>query len=276
MLRNVNDKGGGKFETCGLTSWAQRFDLWCSPFWLRFTYVTPVLVTQYWGSKRSGRSKFTQWQPKLSFYYTATILSLLGHTRFSGMTTRGGDDDMSGDHDVYIAQFEADSDDSSEEAHAASFALASRVWVVWISSQSGAKQQVTVPIGAGGGGGGVLSTAAAAPVVTLVQLVANSTLGKQSALQTTTLSTGSISVTVQASEKPILILLGVGPSPMSGPVPPIDAPVPFVCKRRDGSTLGPGLFCDSNASATPSGSYRVCPSGAQEVCPGDILMSLWA
>jgi hypothetical protein len=34
---------------------AGRFHLWRGPFWLRFTYVTPVLVTKRWGWKRLGR-----------------------------------------------------------------------------------------------------------------------------------------------------------------------------------------------------------------------------
>ena len=199
MLRNVNDKGGGKFETCGLTS-----------------------------------AKSSQWQPKLSFYYTSTLLSLLGHTRFSTMK-QGADG-------AYIAQFDADSAELSNGG-------ASRVWVVWLGSVSGATAKVSIPVSAG------------TSAITLVELVGNSTVGKQRAL---TITDGS--VTVQASEKPILVLLGVSPAPMTGPVPPIDAPVPFVCKRKNGSALGPGLFCDGNASA-PSGNYRVCPSGAQEVCP---------
>ena len=202
MLRNVNDKGGGKFETCGLTS-----------------------------------SKATQWQPKLSFYYTATILSLLGHTRFSKLN-RGADD-------VYIAEFDSDSVELLRQGQA------SRVWVVWIGSQSNAKKQIAIP----GLSPGSLP-------VTLVELVDNSTTGQQRALSAE--MDGMISI--HASEKPVLVLLGVSPSPISGPVPPIDAPVPFVCKRRDGSALGPGLFCNGNATS-PSGHYHVCPSDAQKVCP---------
>jgi hypothetical protein len=34
--------------------WAGRFHLGIGPYWLRFTYVAPVLVTKYWGRKRPG------------------------------------------------------------------------------------------------------------------------------------------------------------------------------------------------------------------------------
>eukprot|EP01047_Picozoa_sp_COSAG01_P033425 COSAG01_NODE_2460_length_7655_cov_15.411858_2_plen_285_part_00 len=203
MLRNVNDDGGGKFETCGLTS-----------------------------------SKQTQWKPRLSFYYVATVLSLLGHTRLSHLKEES---------DLYVGYFDADPSERLSQTSA------SRVLVIWLGSVTGAHRQVSVQVGSG--------SIQASPV-TLVQLVANSTVGKQSALQVALDGT----ISVNATEKPVLVLVGAAPQPMSGPVPPIDAPIPYVCKRHDGSALGPGLFCDGNGSQ-PSSSYRVCPAGARESCP---------
>jgi hypothetical protein len=37
--------------------WAGRFHLGIGSYWLRFTYVTPVLVNKYWGRKRPGREE---------------------------------------------------------------------------------------------------------------------------------------------------------------------------------------------------------------------------
>ena len=51
MLRNVNDHGGQKFDTCGLTS-----------------------------------AKSSQWKPKISWYFVSTLTSLLGHMRHSSST----------------------------------------------------------------------------------------------------------------------------------------------------------------------------------------------
>ena len=71
MLRNVNNQGGQKFDTCGLTS-----------------------------------SKQTQWQPKLSFYYVATLTNLLGHMRHTSLHVADNETQL------YVAQLDADTDPS--------------------------------------------------------------------------------------------------------------------------------------------------------------------
>lgn len=70
-------------------------------------------------------------------------------------------------------------------------------------------------------------------VATLVDLVGNSTVGNQSALP----MTGG-KVTIDVSEMPVVILLGVPPIPPTGPVPPIQPPTSPLC--QPGSI---GLFC---------------------------------
>jgi hypothetical protein len=51
---------GGEDSDCRLSNlraaWAGRFHLKIGPYWLIFTYVTPVLVTRYRGRKRPGRT----------------------------------------------------------------------------------------------------------------------------------------------------------------------------------------------------------------------------
>lgn len=236
MLRNVNDKGGTKFETCGLTS-----------------------------------SKQTQWKPKLSFYYISTVTNLLGQMRIVGHTVDNATK-------LYTAEFKVSTTSPSEVSNAAVPVGASRAFVIWLGTATGDSMKYTLQPGS-------LSGSEA----TLVELVDNSTVGKQ----TKALISPGGGVTLTVTESPIIVLLGVTPQPETGPVPPIDAPIPFVCKRRDGSALGPGLYCDGNQTS-PSGAYRVaalsllccrspihlqhstyttsfveqvCPNGAGQQCP---------
>lgn len=87
MLRNVNDRGGGKFETCGLTS-----------------------------------SKDTQWQPKLSWYYVATLTNVLGHMRHTEST-------VDNTTKLHVARFDADPSVTSA-------GLGTRAVVVWLGTVS--------------------------------------------------------------------------------------------------------------------------------------------
>ena len=208
MLRNVNDRGGTKFETCGLTS-----------------------------------SKQTQWKPKLSFYFVYTVTSLLGHMRLSSHT-------IDNSTRTYTAGFKADPSAAPQSGGA------SHAFVVWLGTSVGASKSYSLDL---------QGTATGSADVTLVQLVVNSTSGKQSSLPT---SNGRVKLTI--SEVPLIVLVGAKPAPPTGPVPPIDAPIPFACKQSNGQPMGPGLYCDGNQSH-PSSSYRVCPSGAVQTCPnGDI------
>jgi len=72
-----------------------------------------------------------------------------------------------------------------------------------------------------------------AVAATLVLLVGNSTVGQQTAL---TVAAGIVLLDV--SEMPSIILLGVSPTPPSGPVPPIAPPTSPLCVPGD-----VGLFC---------------------------------
>ena len=209
MLRNVNDRGGTKFETCGLTS------------------AKPV------------------WNPKLSFYAVSTTTALLGHMRIAGHT-------IDNSTKTYTAEFKADANAAAQSQGGASHA--SRAFVVWLGTNTGASKGYTLDVGGG--------AASAAEDVTIVQLVANSTVG----LQKPATVSASGGVTLVVTEMPTIVLVGAKPVPPSGPVPPIDAPVPYDCKQSNGMPLGPGLYCDGNAS-NPSASYRVCPSGVEQQCP---------
>ena len=42
--------------------------------------------------------------------------------------------------------------------------------------------------------------------------------------------------------------------------------IPYNCKQSNGMPLGPGFYCDGNASNS-SASYRACPSGDEQECP---------
>lgn len=230
MLRNVNDKGGTKFETCGLTS-----------------------------------SKQTQWQPKLSFYWVSTITNLLGHMQIVNHT-------IDTSNKLYIAEFAtADTDETATMAalpngepveHAAS-----RAFVIWLGTATGKHISYTLSVQMNGDWKGKSATINTS--ITLVRLVANSTVGNQSVAVASPARSGAgaVDIPLVVTEEPVLVLVGVTPQQESGPVPPIDAPVPYVCKRRDGSALGPGLFCDSNSTNKPTGAYRVCPTGTAEKCP---------
>jgi len=221
MLRNVNDRGGAKFDTCGLTS-----------------------------------SKQTQWQPKLSWYYVSTLTQLLGHMRHTTST-------LDNATKLYTAQFDADpAATAATAATAAPAAPATRAFVVWLGTM--ADQHVAaydLDLGLGG---------AHPAAATLVQLAANSTVGNQSAL-----AVKGGKVVLQVGEVPVIVLVGAGPpEPPTGPVPPVDKPVAYACKARNGTALATGLYCgDGSPNATAGSGYRVCPSASMQQCPNGQLCS---
>lgn len=231
MLRNVNDKGGTKFETCGLTS-----------------------------------SKQTQWQPKLSFYWVSTITNLLGHMQIVNHT-------IDNSSKLYIVEFAAaDANETgitgASKGSGTVAQAASRAFVAWLGTATGGHMAHTLRLQINdyrrnGKDANIITP------ITLVRLVANSTVGNQSVAATSPDSSGDgvVDLPLDVTEEPVLVLVGVTPKQESGPVPPIDAPIPYACKRRDGSALGPGLFCDSNSTNISSSGYRVCPTGTTEKCP---------
>lgn len=234
MLRNVNDRGGTKFETCGLTS-----------------------------------SKQTQWQPKLSFYWVSTITNLLGHMQIVNHT-------IDNTSKLYVAEFAAaDTDEAAMKTASANSdsapQAASHAFVVWLGTATGGHMSYTLRFQIDDDRS--KNRHASASSITVVRLVANSTIGNQSLATTSpdTSGKGAVKLPLVITEEPVLVLIGQQPEPESGPVPPIDAPIPYSCKRRDGSTLGPGLFCDNNSTKSPLGSYRVCPSGVAEECPNGAI-----
>merc|ERR1712134_10445 len=77
--------------------------------------------------------------------------------------------------------------------------------------------------------------------VTLVELVMDSTVGQQSALQ---VSGGKVKVDV--SEVPVIIAVGIKPQPPSGPAPPITPPVSKLCT----GLASPGLLCHPETSSS--------------------------
>ena len=142
---------------------------------------------------------------------------------------------------LYTAEFKDSTTSLSAVSNAAVAVSASRAFVIWLGTATGDSMKYTLQLGS-----------LSANEVTLVELVDNSTIGKQTKAPISPGGGGTLTIT----ESPIIVLLGVTPQPETGPVPPIDAPIPFVCKKRDGSALGPGLYCDGNQTY-PSGTYRV-------------------
>jgi hypothetical protein len=216
MLRNVNDRGTGKFTTCGLTS-----------------------------SKQTGPT------PKISWYFVKTIMTLIGDMVMVKAPKYPTAAHPAGDAPPLVAKF--------AKPGVAANGGASAAYVVWLPSKNNAEVanyalELTSAVG---------NHSLQGQALTLVQLVMNSTNGNQSSLGTAHFS-GDEETTVTiplVSEVPVLVLVGVKPSPPSGAVPPVTPPVYWQCKSKP-STMG--LYCDTNTSAS---AYFVCPQGQRANCP---------
>jgi hypothetical protein len=106
--------------------------------------------------------------------------------------------------------------------------------------------------------------------------VMNSTNGKQTLLTPLTNSSSSVTesgggciVNVEVTEFPSIVLWGQGPTPSTGPVPPITPAANGICKAVDGQALPTGVYC---ASALPvwanltANDFVECPSGVIAQC----------
>jgi len=137
-------------------------------------------------------SKVTGWIPKFSWYAVSTLTNTIGHMRFLSETIDSGTS-------IYVSSFIGSKVNDKPWAG----------YVVW-SGTHNSRVIKNWSLHCSG--------ATATTNVTLVELVMNSTIGKQSHLEAS--ATGVVMLK-EVSEMPQIVLLGVNPENVTGPVPPI-------------------------------------------------------
>eukprot|EP00039_Didymoeca_costata_P008781 m.116386 g.116386 ORF g.116386 m.116386 type:complete len:798 (-) comp14229_c0_seq11:91-2484(-) len=165
------------------------------------------------------------WNPKASWYYVSTLTSLLGNLTFCNIVDMGSP--------IYVYVFSSQPKTCKADAY-----------VVWQGTTGVEGREITMPLDSG------------VKQAVLVSLVANSTVGNQSALN---VQSGKAKFMV--SEMPSIVLIGKTPTPPTGPVPPVDPAPSEQCE-----TLTPGLWCGSMLNMSNT-SYILCPQGEVSQCP---------